>query len=260
MTSVTQTPTENPSTASSSARRGRVIALALLAGVVLGGTGLWTMHSQNAIDVVVTNTSAARGIALEARYAPTLPATITGASISTDAGEDADASLYDNSTDSDVAPTSVAVRVGRSISIYATITPDCTVAGVSDAVTVSLSTPTGTRTLHADVTGLAQAIDRICGGPVRLDLTQAHRDGNLVSGTYDTAPTAQRVTLSLRGTQFTADPIVLNPGGGQVQWTITTTHGCQVATEPVLAVATFDNGRQTPLHMSPPGRQVCGHR
>jgi hypothetical protein len=260
MTSVTQTPTRAQGSAPSPNRRGQVIVLILLAVVVIGGIAWWTVHRQNTVEVVVTGSAPATGIALEARYAPALPVTITGADVTTDAGADDSASLYDNSTDSDTPPSSVAVRVGRSVSIYASITPDCTVSDPTDQVTVTISTTSGPRTLHADVEGLAQAMVRICTGPVRLALSAAHRDGRLVTGTYDTAPTGERVTLSLPDTQFTADPIVLEPGGSQVEWTITTLHGCSVALKPVLAVATYESGRQVPVHLSAPGRQVCGKR
>ncbi|MFL6182181.1 MAG: hypothetical protein ACJ73J_07695, partial [Actinomycetes bacterium] len=206
----------------------------------------------------VSGASPANGIALEAEYAPALPTTITGAYVTSDAGDDTEASLYDNSTDSDVPPSSVAVRIGRSVSITASITPDCTVDNPSDEVTVIVTTTAGERTLHATVDGFSQAIHRICAGPVQLALSHAHRDGHLVTGTYDTAPVGERVTLSLRGTAFTADPIVLEPGSGGAQWTIRTVQGCSVATGPVPAVATYDSGRQVPLHMVAPGRQVCG--
>ena len=258
MTSVTQTPTLAPPPAAPSDRRGQVIAFVLLTVVVVGGVAWWTVQRQTTVDVVLVGVSAARGIELEARYAPALPATVTGASITTDAGDDTGASLYDDSTDSDSPPGSVAVRVGRSISISGSITPDCTVASPSDEVAVMVKTTTGTRTLHADVGGLAQAISHICAGPVKLDLSQAHRDGRLVSGTYDTEPIGERVTLSLQGSSFTADPLVLVPGGDQVQWTITTEQGCSAGTRPVLAVATYADGRQVPVRMSAPGRQVCG--
>jgi hypothetical protein len=256
MTSVSQTPTRTPPAVTPSDSRGRLIAVALLTIVVLGSAGWWTVHRQSHVDVVLTGASPARGISLEADYAPALPATITAASIETDAGK---ASLYDNSADSDAPPATVAVGIGRSISISGTITPDCTVAHPSDAVTVIMITSAGTRTMNAEVEGLKQAINRICTGPVQVTLTQAHRDGHVVSGTYDTAPTDDRVTLSVQNPKFTAEPLVLVPGGNQVQWTVTTEQGCSVASRPVMAVATYADGRQVPVRLSAPGLGVCGN-
>ena len=258
MTGVSEALTRTRRAAPSSDRRGQVIVFILLTAAVLVGTAAWVLHHQTSVDIVVSGASPARGITLEAEYAPALPATITGASITTDAGTTTEASLYDNSTDSDAPPSSVAVRIGRSVSIYVSITPDCRVQNPSDQVTVKVETTAGERTLHAAVDGFGQAFRRICTGPVQLALSQAHRDGDLVTGTYVTAPIGERVTLSLRGTGFTADPIVLEPGSSQVQWTISTVKGCSVATEAVLAIATYDSGRQAPVHMAAPGRQVCG--
>ena len=73
--------------------RGRRIVIVLLAVVLMGGAAWWVFDRQTSIDVVLTGSSSAFGIAIEADYQPVLPTTVTGATVSTEVGSDDDASL-----------------------------------------------------------------------------------------------------------------------------------------------------------------------
>ncbi|HEX5016463.1 MAG TPA: hypothetical protein VFX15_02625 [Actinomycetes bacterium] len=256
---VTGTPTVEAQASTprpESPARGRPIAIVLLAVVLLGGTAWWVFDRQTSIDVVVTGSSSARGIAIEADYQPVLPTTVTGATIRTEVGSDDGASLYDNSTDSDVPPESMAVRAGRSVSIYATVFPDCAVNATSDQVVVTIQTTDGARRFEAPADGLAQAARRLCSGRPEFSLSQASRDHDVVTATYVTTPVARAVTVTVRTDDYEAPSIRIEPTDGQVEWTVTTEGGCTAAERPVVAEAKWRGGSTT-MRLEPPASYVC---
>jgi len=257
MSSTTHAPAEtDPAPSTDASRRGRIIVLILLA-LVLIGSGLWWVISRaGSVDVVDVRPIGALGVSVEVDYAPLLPTTVTGGRVFTDAGS-ADGSLYDNSTDDDVPPQSVEVRLGRSVSLSFVFVPDCRVSTTSSEATITVQTSSGDRVIESEVAGLGESIHRWCNSHVWFDPTSATRDGQELGTTYRVStPTRDPVRVSVRDGVYKARPIIVSPGDQPVSWEITTDGGCDQDAD-VVAVLTYSDGRQGTVRLPSFGNGVC---
>jgi hypothetical protein len=261
MSSVTRAPAEqgarpDDTLSTDPARRGRIIVLTLL-GLVLVGSGVWwVFNSGRTVNVTSVESVGAQGVYLEIEYAPVLPTTVTGAEIMTGSGSGA-GSLYDNAVDSDAPPSSVAVRLGHSVSVNVDFVPDCSVSTASDQVTVILQTSGGDRQIETEAPALAETVQRWCNGPVRFEAISSMRDAGVVGVSYlVSTPTTDPVRVFIRGTGFEAAPMVVEPRASAVEWQVTSDAGCDSTLRPV-AVVDYADGTRDAVRLASLRAQVC---
>ncbi len=261
MSSVTRAPTgpgAQPGTARpvDPIRRGRIIVLTLLALVLIGSGMWWVFSSGHSVSVTAVESLGAEGVYLQIEYAPVLPTTVTGAELRTDSGTVA-GSLDDDAIDSDAPPSAVAVRLGHSVSVNVDFVPDCSVTAALDQVNVILQTSGGERQIDVDAPALAETVQRWCNGAVRFEAIRSTRDGGAVGVSYlVSTPTTDPVRVSVRGGDYAATPIVVEPGAPAVQWQVMSDAGCANAANPV-AVVTYADGRKEAIRLVSLRGQVC---
>lgn len=135
-----------------------LLALVIPLGLLIG----WAWQQSREAELTSLSWDRRWGVRVEADYTPVLPTTITGATLTTDAGGGV-GSLWDKSSPAaDLAPEQVDAHWGRPVSFDFSFIPSCAVRGVTDTGVITLSTPGGERSVSLELPRLSDAVTGWC--------------------------------------------------------------------------------------------------
>lgn len=135
-----------------------LLALVIPLGLLIG----WAWQQSRKAELTSLSWDRGWGVRVEADYTPVLPTTVTGATLTTDAGGGV-GSLWDKgSPAADLAPEQVDAHWGRPVSFNFSFIPSCDAHSVTDTGVITLSTPGGERDVSLELPRLSDAVTGWC--------------------------------------------------------------------------------------------------
>ncbi len=136
--------------------RWLLVAVVLLFALIIG----WAWQQSREAELTSLAWDRAWGVRVEADFAPVLPITVTGATLTTDAGGGV-GYLWDTSSAAEMPPDQMRIHWGRPASLSFTFVPTCE-GPVDDEGVITLQTANGERRVSVDLPRLSDAVKGWC--------------------------------------------------------------------------------------------------
>lgn len=229
-----------------------VIAVTVLIGLLVG----WVWQQSRTAELTYLSWDRAWGIQVEAEFSPVMPTTVTGTSLSTDAGGGV-GHLWDNSSAADTAPAQVQARWGRPVSLSFSFIPSCDVGGVADTGVITVSTPNGKRSVPLDLTRLGDAVAGWCSGEFTAEVSssRAGPDGRDVETVYRLV-SPHVVEVRTLSPFWRSEPVSLG-AGEEAELVVRSARGCAVNPAKLVLELTYPDGTTVSRRVQAPGDEVC---